>query len=297
MGSIINAVTARNRVFGDDLNKLSDRGIPIIQMLADEYKVSTTELSKMVSEGSVDAKHFRAALEDNLGGAALKAGDSVSGSFKNIMAAIGRLGAAFLGPSFKSLPAFMGMITDVIDRLTKRAAVVGEVVGTAFEKIGSVASEAGPTVVDALGRIVDFAREHLLPIGIRIWEIFRDAFNAVVKVIRDNEPEIRRLLTRVGEALRVIAMVALPILRLAFTEILPRILNIVIKTVDGITGAFEKMIRFFGKIEGWLGRDGRVPTRHMGSVPRLDQDQGVGDSAGHPRAVLAPTRQAGRLGP
>ena len=39
MGSIINKVTANGRAMTENLNQLQDRGIPILQWLAEEYGV------------------------------------------------------------------------------------------------------------------------------------------------------------------------------------------------------------------------------------------------------------------
>src|SRR5690606_11812549 len=51
MGSIMNKVNANGRAMTENLNQLQDRGIPILQWLAEEYGVTTEAMSKMVSDG------------------------------------------------------------------------------------------------------------------------------------------------------------------------------------------------------------------------------------------------------
>ncbi|MBL5974794.1 MAG: hypothetical protein D3X82_13795 [Candidatus Leucobacter sulfamidivorax] len=120
MGSIINKVQAKGKAQMEDLNRLTERGIPIMQMLADEYGVTAEEMSKMVSRGEVDAARFRKALEDNVGGAALASGDTTRGAFANMMAALSRLGLEFVGPVLSNAKAFFNEITVILDGLAER---------------------------------------------------------------------------------------------------------------------------------------------------------------------------------
>src|SRR5690625_803329 len=46
----------QGRVYQEDLNTLSDAGIPIIDALAHHYGVTNQELQKMITEGKVDRK-------------------------------------------------------------------------------------------------------------------------------------------------------------------------------------------------------------------------------------------------
>ena len=120
MGSIINKATAKGKVGMDDLNRLTERGIPILQMLAKEYGVSAEEMSKMVSNGEVDAARFRKALEDNVGGAALESGNTTRGAFANMRAALSRLGLAFVGDGLSGAKTFFNEVTKILDGLTER---------------------------------------------------------------------------------------------------------------------------------------------------------------------------------
>lgn len=120
MGSIINKATAKGKVGMDDLNRLTERGVPILQMLAKEYGVSAEEMSKMVSRGEVDAERFRKALEDNVGGAALESGNTTRGAFANMRAALSRLGLAFVGDGLSGAKTFFNEVTVILDGLTER---------------------------------------------------------------------------------------------------------------------------------------------------------------------------------
>lgn len=126
MGAIINKATTNGKVFTDDLNQLADKGIPIFQWLQKEYGVSGEKLRDMVQAGEVDSATFRKVIEENIGGAALSAGNTTRGAFANMKAAMSRTGAALLT---NILPKFQGFFTKVggfFDTITPKAATFGD---------------------------------------------------------------------------------------------------------------------------------------------------------------------------
>lgn len=120
MGSIVNKVQAKGKAQMEDLNRLTERGIPIMQMLADEYGVTADEMSDMVSRGEVDSERFRRALEKNVGGAALASGDTTRGAFANMRAALSRLGLVFVEDGLAGAKTFFNEITVILDGLAER---------------------------------------------------------------------------------------------------------------------------------------------------------------------------------
>jgi tape measure domain-containing protein len=147
MGAIINKTTATGVVYTDNLNQLADRGIPIFQWLAAEYGVTQEALSKMVANGEVDSATFRKVIEENIGGAALASGGTTQGSFDNLGAAVGRLGAAFLGPAFKDFPTILGAVTAKLDGLTPAFKTAGETITGVFDYIQSNSSWLIPLAI------------------------------------------------------------------------------------------------------------------------------------------------------
>ncbi|ALA46294.1 tape measure protein [Mycobacterium phage Slarp] len=118
MGAIFNKVQTSGKAFTDDLNMLSDRGLPIFQWLQDEYRVSAEELGKMIKDGKVDAVTFRKVIAENIGGAAQEMGSSVRGTLSNLKAAYSRFGAELSGPIFAMVIPFATAFTKVFDSLT-----------------------------------------------------------------------------------------------------------------------------------------------------------------------------------
>ncbi|MGV2901321.1 tape measure protein [Microbacterium sp. AGC62] len=151
MGSIINQVTSKGYAGMENLNRLTERGIPILQWLADEYGVTADELQKMVSRGEVDAATFRRVIEDNIGGAALASGETTRGALANLGAAISRLGAAFAGPALGLARDFFGELTIIADGITSRVQPVIERLQSAIDGIDFQFSD---NVLNTLDRVV-----------------------------------------------------------------------------------------------------------------------------------------------
>lgn len=154
MGSIFNKIQTSNKAYTDDLQQLSDRGIPIFTWLQKEYGVTAAALSKMVQDGDVDAAHFQHAIETNIGGAALKMGQSFQGSVDNAEAALGRLGAALLAPVFGNAAGGIGSITGGLDSLTAWINAHQAEVITFFQDMGITAVEVAQDIVKSFGNIM-----------------------------------------------------------------------------------------------------------------------------------------------
>lgn len=117
MGAIFGSVAARGKLQGDDLMQLTSRGIPVLQMLADQMGVTAAEASDMVSQGQIDFATFERALRENVGGAALEAGNTLEGAFKNVGAAAGRAGATVEGAFVGVMKYGMQEATSALDAL------------------------------------------------------------------------------------------------------------------------------------------------------------------------------------
>lgn len=118
VGLIFQSVAAKGKLQGDDLLQLMSSGIPVLQFLAKHYGITAEEASEMVSRGEVDFANFADAIEENIGGAALRGGETARGAFANIGAALSRLGEGIAAPVVAGAPRLFGSIADAIDRIS-----------------------------------------------------------------------------------------------------------------------------------------------------------------------------------
>lgn len=115
VGTIFGSVAAKGKLQGDDLLQLMSSGVPVLQFLAQHLGTTSEEISKMVTRGEIDFATFADAMEEGIGGAALRGGETARGAFANVMAALGRLGAAFVTPAVAGAPGVFTAISGAID--------------------------------------------------------------------------------------------------------------------------------------------------------------------------------------
>lgn len=117
MGSIFNKVAATGKVQGDVIAQLGDKGIPILQLLGKQIGKTPEETAKLASQGKIDFETFQKAMEEGLGGAALKSGDTLKGAFANMWAAVGRFGEKLLVGVAPVIKDVFGGLTDWLDKI------------------------------------------------------------------------------------------------------------------------------------------------------------------------------------
>ena len=149
MGAIFNSVLSRGALKGDDLMQLQSRGLPVLQLVADQLGVTAAEAADMASKSEISFQIFEEALRNRVGGAAQDAGSTVKGSLANVGAAVGRLGAMVEGPLFKLLPAGLGAVTTGLDMVGKVAAPVFDGLGKGID----IAAEGATALGDAWGKL------------------------------------------------------------------------------------------------------------------------------------------------
>lgn len=155
MGAIFNKAAASGKVQGEIINQLGNRGIPILQFLADELGVTAEEVSQLAAQGKVDFKTFERAMKTGAGDAALAMGNTVSGAIANTQAALGRLGASVLKGVFSKVPSALGKVQSALNDLGPVAEKAGAYLGDGFTAAGKVIAKHGPTIRKI---IVDLAK-------------------------------------------------------------------------------------------------------------------------------------------
>lgn len=143
-------IKARGKVAGDELMQLTEAGLPVRQILAQGFGVTTARLEEMVSKGLVPAdKAIQVivnSLQRDFGGAAARAGESMSGLI-NSMQDIGKIKLRELfGASFAAVqPAIAELV----------AALQTPEISAAVKRIGASLGEMTNSAVIEIRRVVD----------------------------------------------------------------------------------------------------------------------------------------------
>lgn len=148
-GQIFNSVAAKGKLQGDDLMQLQAAGVPVLAFLAKHYGITAQAASKMVSDGKVDFENFAAAMQENLGGAALDSGNTTRGAFANMLAALSRTGVALIENVFPMFKTTFQGITVWLDDLTGNLAPFRKAVMAAFSVVAT--GDFNASIREALG--------------------------------------------------------------------------------------------------------------------------------------------------
>lgn len=148
VGAIFGSVAARGKLQGDDLLQLTSSGVPVLAMLGKHLGKTSEEISTMVSKGQIDFGTFNAAMQEGIGGAALKAGDTFKGAWSNIKAALGRLGEGAATPVLNALRDSFNKLIPAVDAVATQA-------GPLFEQFGTVVGDTASRITSLITGIID----------------------------------------------------------------------------------------------------------------------------------------------
>lgn len=129
MGSIFNRVAANGKASNAELQQLADRGVPIYQALADQLEITAQEVFDLASEGKIGFAEFEKAASSAAGNVADEMGKTVGGSFANLKASLGRMGANLFEGVFDNLAPVIQTVTTAMGPLEGTFKTLGESLG------------------------------------------------------------------------------------------------------------------------------------------------------------------------
>ncbi|MCX7542295.1 tape measure protein [Corynebacterium sp. P5848] len=305
MGLIWGKVAAKGKLDGETMAQMLERQIPIYDILAQKTGHASSEIASMVSKGKIDFETFADAMNEYVGGAALAMGDTVKGGWDNLLASLGRFGAALLDPVFRSAPPVFKALTDLSDKATDAvkplAAEFGErltpavkafaeglpdLISAAGEKIGPVISAIG----DTAGKLWTYLTTD--PGVAERWESLKTLFAQVGETAAALWPSFVEVGKSVGSALGAVHVETWKLLGQALeaaTPIIKQLLDTMAEhsdTVAAFVTAWAGM-KVVGSVTGPMGK-GAGALRDLGGAAKFARDALKGsDSVGAAMINLA----------
>lgn len=117
VGSIFTKVAGNGRLMGDDLLRLSSRGVNAAAVLADEFELTEEAVREMVTAGEVSFDMFSTAMSNAFGEHATRANETYTGSLSNLKAALSRIGADIATPKLEYMRDLFNTMTPIVDDL------------------------------------------------------------------------------------------------------------------------------------------------------------------------------------
>lgn len=247
IGDIMGTMTATGKVTNNELQMLATRGIPVYQYLADEMGTSVEAVTEMASNGDISLQQLSTSLETNLGGAALKAGETSQGAFANVQAAVSRVGANILSGTFSQLPGFFTSIIDSLGPLEETAKEIGAELGDTMAPVFASLAELLPSLLESLLPLAPA----LIEIAAGLGEAFISIMPMVIELLTVLIPVIADLVPSFLEMLPVVQELAAIFLDLA-SAVLPVLVNIVSGVVSALANVFTWIMANRTELLGWL---------------------------------------------
>lgn len=220
MGAIFNKVAASGKMTGEELNQLTDAGIPMLQLLGDSLGKTNEEVRDMVSKGKIGFDEFRNAIEQGMSGAALTMGQTFSGALDNTKAAMSRLGKTFMDPFMKGMTPALGTLTDIIDMVAS-----GTTEGL---------EEKTKLLSDQLGGMINNVLDTLLP-------LIENAIPVLEQLLTNLLNKLPGLLDKI---LPIIINLTLDLIK-ALADVLPTLIPVL---VEGIVSAVKGLAKVLPQI-------------------------------------------------
>ena len=250
----------QGRVMGDTLMQLEKNAIPATQSLAKHLGVTADEIRDMASRGEISFNDLQAAMDASIGGQALKAGETFTGSLANIGAAMARFGETLLQPVFTSAPAIFsslgGVFDEVTDAISPSVEQIGNLLAPALGKVADlVETRLAPALGEGAARFGDLAVKLAeAAVDPQNWQWVADALQSVSESARNAGPAIGELvaaMARVAAVVSVHVWVAFANVLEALVPIIENVLVPVLNQVGEIAEKHPKLVQ--GLIMAWMG--------------------------------------------
>ena len=196
IGSIFNKVAANGKLSGEELNQLSDSGIPVLQMLADSTGKSTEEVRELVSAGKIGFAEFSEAMEQGLGGAAQKSGETFTSSLANLKSSMSRIGAEIMTPLLEGITPVMNTAKDMIKSMVKGEDISGDM----------------ETMISQLETFANDVANHLITMSDKYIPVISQILESLLQLIPQLLPKLIPVITNLIQNIATLIFNNLPLL-------------------------------------------------------------------------------------
>lgn len=180
IGHIFTTVASNGRLMGEQMTRLSYRGMNVAATLGKYYNKTEAEIKTMASKGQISFKMFYQAMYDTFGEHAVKANETYTGSLANVNAALSKIGADFAQYKLEYMVKVFNSIRLAVNKLrvalTPLSKAYGEIMKafTNFLSLNIDKFDASsiPVFIDGLANVVLFLRDCLRPLKTALQEMF-----------------------------------------------------------------------------------------------------------------------------
>ncbi len=262
IGNVFTKVAGQGRLMGDDLLRLSSRGINAAATIAKELNITEAEVRAMVTKGEVDFQTFANAMDSAFGEHATAANETFTGSLSNVKAALGRIGENIYGPLHKNMIAPLNELRLKINEVAKILEPVFAKLAILMEKAGKKATEMlknldltevinkfkmGEGTADKLRRTFAglFA---IVDMGVSVFKLVALSVGVLFKKLTPVGSKILDITAKFGDFMVSVRDGATA--SEVFAIALDKVKTFMTTVADGIGTAIDKISEYFGQFSG-----------------------------------------------
>ena len=183
VGNVFTKVAGQGRLMGDDLLRLSARGINAAATLAKSMGKTEAEVRDMVTKGQINFQMFADAMDSAFGEHATAANETFTGAMSNVKSALARIGEKFYTPFHQNLIAPLNEFRGVVNEVNKA-------IDPAFVSLSNFMELASGKAVASLGNMDFTTLTKTTPVLVEIIKNTFTGLSSVMKPIRDAFREI-----------------------------------------------------------------------------------------------------------
>lgn len=184
IGAIMNKIETTGKLQGDELMQLSDRGLPMLEKIAEIKGVDQSTARDMISKGQISSQDAFKAATMAAGNSATEMNKTWDAAKMNFGSALSKLGAGLLGGSDSEEGGIFGAMTPALLKVNE---VLNGLIPT-FQKVGDSVSSfvtgGFKKAQESFGKIKDRIGEAFSPIKEKLASAFdtlKEAFAPVIE--------------------------------------------------------------------------------------------------------------------
>jgi len=176
IGNVFTKVAGQGRLMGDDLLRLSSRGINAAATIAKALNKTEAEVRDMVTKGKVDFQMFADAMDSAFGEHATAANETFTGSLSNVKAALARIGENIYGPLHENM---IGPLNELRLKINE----VAKILEPTFAKLAILMEKAGKKATEMLKNLDLTEMINKIKMGDKTADKLRRTFSGVFALL------------------------------------------------------------------------------------------------------------------
>lgn len=214
-----------------------------------------------------------AELTKEFGGSAKAAGDTLPGQLNKLKESFNNMAGNLVEKAVPALTRFTDWINGIgLPAIQKWAGIMSDKLKPVFAQIGETVQQWWPRIQSLIKTVADLIQTYVWPVFQKLGTIAVAAIRNIAQVVGEHGPQLKQMFTTIGQAIEAVGKIAIPILRFALVEVLPRAIGIAITAITLIVGALKGIATGINTVVGWFrdmpGRIAAAITAGIGAVKK-----------------------------